>query len=82
MDVTDVPQPGPWAKHGRCAAHPELTPHFFPESGEDTSHAVAICRPCPVRGECLAYALEYPQLQGIWGGTSHRERHRLGRRVA
>lgn len=31
--------------------------------------------PCPVRGECLWYAISTDELHGIWGGMSHRERN-------
>ena len=54
---------------------------FFPGPGRigaaDTKKAMAICRACPVRSECLAYALEHPDMAGVWGGTSHRERVRM-----
>ena len=35
--------------------------------------AIAVCRTCPVREECLDYALEHHEL-GVWGGTTERER--------
>ena len=54
---------------------------FFPGPGRlgaaDTRKAVAICRQCPVRTDCLNYALEHPDMAGVWGGTSHRERNRM-----
>lgn len=34
------------------------------------------CNSCPVRTECLAYALLY-RLSGYWGGTDTAERRRL-----
>jgi WhiB family redox-sensing transcriptional regulator len=41
---------------------------------------------CPVRAQCLDYALETHQLFGIWGGLSERQRRHLmrqqGRRAA
>ena len=44
--------------------------------------AKAVCSGCPVRVECLAYALAEPQLQGVWGGTSDTERRALRRHAA
>jgi WhiB family redox-sensing transcriptional regulator len=41
--------------------------------------AVRICRQCPVAAECLGYALARPDLDGVWGGTTPKERKRLRR---
>lgn len=54
---------------------------FFPGPDGDTSAALRICSTCPVREECLAYALEARERYGIWGGTTERERRRLLRRA-
>lgn len=45
--------------------------------------AKAICngdtesKPCPVKQECLVYALVNGEKFGVWGGKSERERNRL-----
>jgi WhiB family redox-sensing transcriptional regulator len=39
-----------------------------------------VCDECPVRVECLDYALETNQDSGIWGGTTEDERRVLRRR--
>ena len=52
---------------------------FFPERGASTRRAKAICDGCPVRGECLDYALAHGEKFGIWGGLSERERRRVRR---
>ncbi|SER95826.1 WhiB family transcriptional regulator, redox-sensing transcriptional regulator [Lentzea xinjiangensis] len=58
--------------HGRCA---ETDPDaFFPTKGDGIRHAVRTCLSCEVRAECLAYAVARPELDGIWGGTSNRQR--------
>ena len=44
--------------------------------------AKQVCDECPVRVECLEYALETNQDSGIWGGTSEEERRTLRRRIA
>lgn len=31
--------------------------------------AISICRECPVRVQCLAYARKHRELSGVWGGT-------------
>lgn len=38
------------------------------------SEAKAICSSCPVRQECLDYALSIKEPHGIWGGLSEVER--------
>jgi WhiB family redox-sensing transcriptional regulator len=54
---------------------------FFIERGGSTSPGKALCAACVVCSHCLDYAMADPDLAGIWGGTSERERDRL-RRVA
>jgi WhiB family transcriptional regulator, redox-sensing transcriptional regulator len=52
---------------------------FFPEKGGSTREAKKICLGCPVKAECLDYALAHDERFGIWGGLSERERRRLKR---
>ena len=68
--------PLPWMDHGRCTSgNAEV---FFASdsdsSADDVATAKAICHPCPVRAECLAYAMQDQRLQGIWGGQTEEER--------
>jgi WhiB family transcriptional regulator, redox-sensing transcriptional regulator len=39
--------------------------------------AKAICRSCPVLGECREYALMVREPHGIWGGLNEHERRQL-----
>ena len=39
--------------------------------------AKEVCEQCPVKVDCLDYALETNQDSGIWGGTSEEERRTL-----
>ncbi len=55
---------------------------FFPERGGSLERARELRAACPVRPECLSYALEEPDLQGVWGGTSQRGRRGMRRSVA
>ena len=41
--------------------------------------AKEVCDQCPVKVDCLDYALETNQDSGIWGGTSEEERRTLRR---
>lgn len=68
-----------WMDMAVCAqVDPEL---FFPPHRANHLGVLAkrICARCPVRAECLRYALTDPELDGIWGGTTPRERQRLRR---
>ena len=46
--------------------------------------AKKICAACPVRVQCLDWALSHPQAEdaGIFGGTSFRERRKIPRALA
>jgi len=64
-----------WRDRAACAGtDPDL---FFPEpdEGEDAAAAKVICAGCPVRAECLAWALAAPAQFGVFGGLDERERH-------
>ena len=39
--------------------------------------AKSICAPCPVRQECLSFALRTAEPHGIWGGLNELERRQL-----
>jgi WhiB family redox-sensing transcriptional regulator len=65
----------PWVVFAACRdADPEV---FFAEEYE--SEAVARCAECPVRSDCLAYALEARETYGVWGGYTSRQRRGLRR---
>jgi WhiB family redox-sensing transcriptional regulator len=53
---------------------------FFPASDRDADEAKAICATCPVREECLEYSLATRPADGVFGGLTPVERHRLIRR--
>lgn len=70
-----------WREEAACRGHdPDL---FFPGSEPtpgDIAAAKAICATCSVLGECLTYALETNQTEGIWGGETPTGRRKLRRR--
>jgi WhiB family redox-sensing transcriptional regulator len=39
-----------------------------------------ICNDCPVKDECLEYALDINETHGIWGGLNELERKNLTNR--
>ncbi|XVQ10606.1 WhiB family transcriptional regulator [Spirillospora sp. CA-255316] len=60
----------PWMDEADCVGSWEL---FFPDHS-DPGPAKRICGGCPVRGQCLAYALRAGERHGIWGGMTPGER--------
>ena len=51
-----------------------------PEREAREAKAKAVCASCPVRAQCLDYALWKPVKHGIWGGLNEEERARERRR--
>lgn len=69
----------PWTKYAECLS---LTPEeaddlFFVPFGRTNKRAKEFCSKCPVKHECSKYGLEHPEVEGVWGGLSERERKKL-----
>ena len=66
-----------WKAYALCAqTDPTI---FFPDPGQSTKDAKQTCMACPVRRECLAYALDAEEMFGVWGGVDQTELRRLVR---
>jgi WhiB family redox-sensing transcriptional regulator len=62
-----------------------FAPNYFERRDEKEgreARAKAICAGCPVRAECLEYALRTRESHGIWGGLNELERRQLLRQRA
>lgn len=70
----------PWRKEALCIDQPALL--FFPESSQSNLQGKRICEMCPVRLECLEYAVSTYQEFGIWGGTVGKERGQIRKMMA
>jgi WhiB family transcriptional regulator, redox-sensing transcriptional regulator len=60
-----------------------FAPSYFEKRAEKAAReavAKAICARCPVREECLEFALETRDPHGVWGGLNEMERRALLRR--
>ncbi len=68
-----------WRDQAACIDYADQV-EFFPARGESTREAKAVCGGCPVRRQCLDYALQWDHLSGVWGGMSERERRQIRRR--
>ena len=72
------PRAGSTSPHA-AARTPRIffAPNYFEKRSEKNAReavAKAICVRCPVRPECLEYALEIRETHGIWGGLNEMER--------
>jgi WhiB family transcriptional regulator, redox-sensing transcriptional regulator len=69
-----------WRDQAACRdVDPEL---FFPAGNAGPAllqigQAKQVCAGCPVRTQCLDWALDSGQEAGVWGGTSEDERRAL-----
>jgi WhiB family redox-sensing transcriptional regulator len=79
----DLSGPPPsWADRAACTdTDPEL---FFSPDGERgqarvrrEQRAKAVCARCDVRAECLTYAVDTKQRDGVWGGLDEEQRRPL-----
>jgi len=79
-----------WQRQGLCRAGDSsvfFPPAHFerkPERESREARAKTICARCPVREECLSWALAIREPHGVWGGRSESERKQLllGKRFA
>ena len=85
VETTDMARPQilptrtDWFDEAACRG--TGTDVFFPVSEGDADEAKKLCATCPVREECLEHALSMsPAPEGVWGGLTRIERHRLTRR--
>ena len=71
----------PWREAAACLAVTDQV-SFFPDKSDllGIAKAKAVCATCPVADECLSWAVESNQSEGIWGGHTPKERRRIRRR--
>jgi len=69
-----------WREAAACADSPGI--EFFPDPADVAAISAAkeVCAGCPVADECLSYAIETNQTDGIWGGHTPKERRTIRRR--
>jgi WhiB family redox-sensing transcriptional regulator len=70
-----APSTASWRKRAACRGiDPEV---FYPVDDEEAEEAKAVCEGCPVRMACLEHALAHREREGVWGGSTERERRRI-----
>lgn len=74
----------PWRHLAACNGM--NTDYWFPDTTGATvnnspavARAIQICKTCPVQTQCLTWALERPEMHGIWGGTTAEQRRGIRR---
>jgi hypothetical protein len=68
-------EPAIWRDRANCR---DQTNAMFPKNYKDITYipyARSLCRTCPVKSECLEYALEFPaaDMHGVWAGLTPRQ---------
>ena len=71
----------PWRESAACLSVTDEV-SFFPDAEDEVgiARAKAVCATCPVAAECLTWAVETNQSEGVWGGHTARERRAIRRR--
>lgn len=79
--LADALRNNDWVKDAACR---DLDPDLFfvyHEAGKSYCNGGELSGPCPVREECLTYALEANERYGVWGGLDEVERRSLKREL-
>jgi WhiB family redox-sensing transcriptional regulator len=69
-----------WHDHALCRGVSNVDRNFdrfFPTNGSATEKAIPFCSGCPVRAECLDFAIRERIIDGIWGGLTGTQRETL-----
>jgi hypothetical protein len=75
-----------WMRRGRCSQSDVIAPDFFALDEEGIAEAKAFCVPCPVRQQCLEFAMtdidssmidQKASEMGVYGGMDGSERLRI-----
>lgn len=67
-----------WQENAQCVRFPDVD-FFNTGSPSNVVRCKIICDTCVVRNECLNFALRNWEDDGIWGGTTVKERKELRR---
>jgi WhiB family redox-sensing transcriptional regulator len=64
-----------WREEAECgkSSNSKYVDNFFANKPSQQWQAKKICNACPVRKDCVKWALESKQNWGIWGGLTYKE---------
>lgn len=74
-DLTNYFFANGWRQQAPCRGSSQEL--FFPDRGDSTREAKALCHDCLVRLDCLEDAIANNERFGIWGGLPERTRRRV-----
>jgi WhiB family redox-sensing transcriptional regulator len=83
--VLQLTETATWNMRAACRGEsaslfmPAIALQSAPGNARRVKHAKRVCAQCPVRRECLDYALRVDEQLGIWGGLDAAERRALRR---
>lgn len=75
-EVLNIAPPEKWVEEAIC---PQVGDWdlWFPEGGTNPRDARKVCLQCPVRADCLEWAIRTGQPYGVYGGFTDGERKSL-----
>lgn len=64
-----------WHEDSACGdpKNLEYVNNFFANKPSQVGKALRICGACPVKRDCLKWALESKQVWGVWGGLTYKQ---------
>lgn len=65
-----------WFQQAACRG---ITAVMYVDRGNRARRAREVCAGCPVAEPCRAWAIEHREENGVWGGTTPRERRQARR---
>jgi WhiB family transcriptional regulator, redox-sensing transcriptional regulator len=74
-DLAELLRKPVWMESAACKGM--STDTFISSRTRPLYTAKAVCSECPVRVECLGYAMDDDSCVGVWGGTSTVERRSM-----
>lgn len=68
-----------WISQSLCSKkeNQDIVDYFFSDKLEEKHIAKNLCFSCPVRKDCIKWALEEKEIWGIWGGRDENEIRRI-----
>lgn len=76
--TNQIPEP-PWQREAACyrLGYDNFFPNGIEEARCKIPKAKDVCSSCPVKAECLKFAIETESVHGVWGGMTRGERKKL-----